>query len=458
MNPSESLITRRIHPSPIPRARLALVVASLLLASATVDSAWAQRMIDASPQNYRQAIRNLKPGDTLRLAPGNYDRGLPLRSLSGTATAPITITGPETGRPAVLLGQNGQITISLIDVSHLVIRKITLNGQGARAHAIVAEGRGSFAHHITLEHLAITGYNASQAFNGISTKAPAWNWVIRDNLISNVGTGIYLGNSNGAAPFVAGLIEGNVIERTIGYNMQIKHQIPRPDLAGLPTTPQQTVIRRNIFDKSGPDVSNGRARPNLLLGHWPLEGAGSQDRYVVHANLFYQNPSERLFQAEGNVAVYNNLFINTHRQAVGIQPHKHQPREIDFHNNTVIGRGPAVTIRGLVETHSPRTVGNLIYSEAQPVGLAAADNKFEPLANAPSELIQGLQSIDGLGHVAAPHTRQTATNAMYEKLNALTGFDRDFNDNLRKTAVYGAFSDTAGMLSQPVRWREWPLN
>jgi hypothetical protein len=40
---------------------------------------------------------------------------------------------------------------------------------------------------------------------------PTWGRIIRRNVIDGAGTGIYLGNSDGSAPFVAGIIENNLI-------------------------------------------------------------------------------------------------------------------------------------------------------------------------------------------------------------------------------------------------------
>ena len=87
-----------------------------------------------------------------------------------------------------------------------------------------SERQARYAHHITLENLLIRGHGNNQQTVGISTKCPAWNWVIRGNTIIGAGTGMYLGDSDGSAPFVAGVIERNLIVDTIGYNLQIKHQ------------------------------------------------------------------------------------------------------------------------------------------------------------------------------------------------------------------------------------------
>ena len=52
------------------------------------------------------------------------------------------------------------------------------------------------------------------------------------------------------------------------------------------------------------------ARPSLLVGHFPLTGAGRNDVYEIYGNFFWQNPTEALFQGEGNIALYDNVFVN----------------------------------------------------------------------------------------------------------------------------------------------------
>ena len=50
----------------------------------------------------------------------------------------------------------------------------------------------------------------------------------------------------------------------------------------------------------------------------------------------YQNRNEALFQGEGNVALYGNLFVNDHGDAVRIQPHNDIPRRVVVAFNTVL--------------------------------------------------------------------------------------------------------------------------
>ena len=430
----------KANPSPHNRMRirtastfLVFLLALLLAAPATAD-----RVRNADPDNYRQVLKRLKAGDTLQLAPGVYRQGLSLQNLHGTPAHPITITGPENDGTALFIGREGRITVSLINVSHITLRHLSLDGEGKRGHGIVAEGRGRFAHDVTLENLEITRFDADQSFNAISTKAPAWNWVIRDNVISHAGTGLYLGDSDGSAPFVAGLIEGNRIRHTIGYNAQIKHQAPRPNLAGLPTTPQQTVIRNNVFDKSLGGSDGPMARPNLLLGHWPLEGPGQDDRYLVYGNVFFQNPTERLFQAEGNVVAYNNLFVNLFGEAVSFQAHNDQPRRIWFVNNTVLGLGPALRLSGADERFEQLVDGNAIFAERPETSTLPGENHVVSLERAEEVLRNPFAALPESLDLAPVDGTLDRTSAEIRLPPDLPTTEQDFRGQMRGTPVYGA--------------------
>ncbi|MFP5409365.1 MAG: hypothetical protein ACLGG6_00160 [Gammaproteobacteria bacterium] len=295
----------------------------------------------AGPQNYRELLRQLRAGDRLLLEPGNYVRGLPLRNLAGQPGRPIIIEAADPDAPPRLLARPGANTVSLVDVRHVTLRHLELDGRNVPVDAIKAEGHSRYADHVTLEHLYIHDHAASQQSVGISTKCPAFGWVVRHTRIERVGTGLYLGDSDGSDAFVAGLIEGNHISQTLGYNLQIKHQRSRAvDHGG----PHETVIRYNVFSKA--DAQPGPlARPNLLLGHGPLQGPGREDRYLVYGNVFLDNPSEALLQAEGRVAIYDNVFVNSSGDAIRIQPHNDVPRDMAIFANTVLASGVGIAVR-----------------------------------------------------------------------------------------------------------------
>lgn len=329
----------------------------------------------AGPDTYRQYLPRLKAGDRLLLEGGEYLRGLPLHHLEGRAGAPVVVQGPSHGQRARFIARAGANTVSLLDVSHVAIRNLEMDGRNQPVDALKAEGHARFAHHVTLENLYIHDYAASQQNVGISTKCPAFGWVIRGNRIERVGTGMYLGNSNGLAPFVAGRIEGNQVVDTLGYNLQIKHQkfrradFPESDVR------HDTVIRHNFFSKVH-SLPGPNARPNVLVGHLPTSGAGSQDRYLVHGNLFWQNPSESLFQGEGNVALYNNVLVTGGPDAVRIQPHNDVPRDVRILHNTVLAANNGITVR--VPEHNAHlqvVAGNAVFAARAVEGGVAQANR-----------------------------------------------------------------------------------
>ena len=398
----------------------------------------------ANPSDYLTKLSTLAPGERLLLDPGTYSSGLPINSLNGSAGACIFIEGPATAPPAIFTGRDCCNTVSIRSSSYIVIRGLELDGQGRAGDAVKAEFDSAFAHHITLENLNIHGHDGDQQIVGINTKSLAWNWVIRSSVIDGAGTGIYLGNSDGEGEFVRGLIEHNLIRRTIGYNMQIKHQNGRNTAAGIPSS-ATTIIRHNVFSKGQNGATGSAARPSLLVGHWPLSGSGSSDTYQIYGNLFYENPTEALFQGEGNVVLHDNLFVKNQAPdgfaAVSIQPHNDVPKAIEVFHNTVVAAGPGIRIVGANGSFQQRARANAVFSQApQIVAPATTDNVSDLYANAGNYLVDATSSI-GAGLDLFPLAGALLSSAA--DLNGLTAFadwDRDFNDASRDGTFRGAYA------------------
>ena len=345
-------------------------LAGLLLAAGAAHGA----DIVATPADYLPQARRLQAGDTLWLAPGDYTQGLPIVGLRGSAALPIRIRARTADRRPRFLAQSGRNTISIVDAEYVEVSDLDLDGAGLPVDAVKAEGHARFAHHITLEGLRIVGHGFHQQNVGISTKCPATGWVVRGNEIVGAGTGMYFGNSDGSAPFVAGLIERNVVRDTLGYNLQIKHQKVRPAGVGLPTGASVTVIRHNLLSKANNGALREFARPNLLVGHWPPSGDGADDTYLIHGNVFFANPTEALFQGEGNIALYGNLFLNPEGAAVRIQPHNGRPDRIDIFFNTMFARTDGIRVVGGNPAHRQQVWGNAIFAGAAAAGWDPRDN------------------------------------------------------------------------------------
>jgi hypothetical protein len=401
---------------------------------------------EGNPDTYVSLLAQLAPGDTLRLLPGVYTDGMFIQGMNGTATAPIRIEGPVHGGSAVFRADPCacQNTIDIRDSSYIEIRNLELDGQQLFVDAVKAGGdpNSNWAHHITLENLFIHDYDADQQAVGISTKIPAWDWVIRGNVINGAGTGIYLGDSTGGAPFINGLVEGNLVMDTPGYNMQIKHQNERPSLPGIPTS-GKTIIRHNVFSKANNGATGANARPNLLVGHWPLAGAGMNDVYEIYGNFFYENPTaESLFQGEGNLALYNNLFV-TSGDAIAIRPHNDLPRGIHLFNNTVVAAGMGIQITGVAVNYTQQAAGNAVFATV-PLNVAGevetADNITASYANASNSLTNPF-ALPGSGLDLFPLPGMLiGTPLDTTAWESFTDWDQDFNGALHDGTFRGAYA------------------
>lgn len=392
----------------------------------------------ATPSDYLGLLRNLRPGDTLELAPGRYHEGLPLHGINGGAGNAIIIRGSRDA-PATLVARPSANTISIVNSSHIEVRNLVLDGDGQLVDAIKAEGHSSWASHITLDGLTIHLYGAHQQIVGISTKCPAWGWVIRNNVIVGAGTGMYLGQSDGSAPFVAGIIEHNLIIDSIGYNLQIKHQNERPKSIGMPEMTSVTIIRHNVFSKSSANSSSGTmARPNLLVGHWPPDGPGADDTYAIYGNFFNQNPTEALFQAEGNVAFYGNVLVNTFGDAINIQPHNDVPRRIDVFHNTVLAANIGIRLGGGAPAFAQRVMANAVFASAPIAGGEQHANRTGLLAEAAEYLAEPFAPPGRLD--LSPRPGKLAIEPINLMLPSyLPDANRDFEGRVRSASVAGAY-------------------
>ena len=89
----------------------------LLMLGGVLQPALGDRLIEAGPEDYREHLGQLGPGDHLRLTPGIYRDRLLLRGTAGAPGRPVVIEGPAEGPLAVFEGRDRGITVSLIDVA-----------------------------------------------------------------------------------------------------------------------------------------------------------------------------------------------------------------------------------------------------------------------------------------------------------------------------------------------------
>ena len=421
-----------------------LSVVSVFGCGGVAPSETGAKVYPANPSNYQSFLRHLRPGDTLLLAPGTYENrrgspGLPLFRIHGTPDAPIVISGPESGPPAVLIGRSSHNTVRFSNASYITIRNLEIDGRNRGGDGIKAQG---IAHHITIENVKIRGVGNNRQTVGISTNSgPTWNWVIRNCVIQGAGTGMYMGDSDGSEPFVAGVIEHNLILDSIGYNIQIKHQKPRPRVRGIPTGRSKTIIRYNVFSKSTNSATGDHARPNVLVGHFPLSGPGQDDVYEIYGNFFYQNPSgEGLFQGEGNIALHHNLFVNTTGDAVSIQPHNNIPRMVRVFQNTVVAKKRGISITGGSPQFRQGAFGNIVFSDRSIRAKDQSDNMTGKYGEASTTLANPFGKLGELDLYPQASNKEQVKGATVLVGDSFTDAQLDFNGSRMAPSMVGAYA------------------
>lgn len=421
----------------------------------TVTSA---AIINASPADYQAKINALLPGQTLQLAPGDYtSSGMSIYNINGTAQAPITIQGPS-DRSAIIRGSAGNNTVRISGSSYVTLKNITVNSDRLGGDGIHAQSNVGASHHITIENCLITGCDDSQSTVGIATNSiSVWDWTVKNCDFSGCGTGMYLGNSDGSAPFVEGVIDGNFFTDCIGYDIEIKGQtVWGSSIAGRPEGTTKTIVRNNVFNKNAATSSTGgNARPNLLIGGVASTGTGSSNTYEVYGNFFVGNPTaEPLFQFAGNMYCYGNLFYNIDgasslgaiyaRDWTSTAPVTTAPvKNVEIFGNTiVIDSGIGIDISS---TAGPtrRCIGNAIYA---PTAFALSNatqtaNVTGTFSNATATLNKpdGVLASDLDLHPQAGALSGTSylDSATW---SVLTDYDKDFNSSTRDWAIRGGYS------------------
>ena len=439
------------------KALLRIAIATLLFVSATLVASVTQaqtldqtlsgcngaaplRTIQAGPSDYVSKVANLIPGDRLQLAAGTYGQFLNVYSLHGQPSQCIVIEGPASGSPALFTGSDTRNIVSLWDASYVVLRNLTLDGQGKWGDGIKAEVESVSVHHILIEGLTLRNFNRDLQVVGINVKCPAWNWVIRNTTITSTGTGIYIGGSDGEFEFTNFLVEHNLIYGTLGYNAQFKHQrFARDTSLGIPSS-GTVIVRHNVFSKETGSLSGGSSRPNLLVGHWPFSGAGSSDQYQIYGNLLYQNPYQPLFQGEGNLAFHDNLLVNRMNGGVDVHPHNDVPKRIDVFNNTIVATGSGIYISGADTAYTQRVTGNAVFAGTPLTGGQQTSNVTGTYAASSTYLNNPMAAL-GSGLDLYPKTGQLQGAAIdYSPFTAFLDYDRDFNQSARIATYRGAYS------------------
>jgi len=208
-----------------------------------------------------------------------------------------------------------------------------------------------------------------------------------------------------------------------------------------------SIIRRNIFSKADGALSGPMARPNVLIGHMPLAGSGMADRTLIYANLFWQNPGESLFQGEGNLALYNNIFVTSGPDALRIQPHNDVPRAVQVIFNSVVAAGNGISVQEPEHNLQTQLVaGNVVFAARPLQGGVKRDNFNGSQDKAGQYLVRPYAGLDEIDLSPRPGWRPTGAltvNWRAELPADLPEIEFDYAGKPRPPGMLGAFAAPA---------------
>ena len=148
----------------------------------------------------------------------------------------------------------------------------------------------------------------------------------------------------------------------------------------MPERAQATIVRNNVFKKSGRPSPDGN-RPNLLVGGFPEEGAGSNDLYQIYGNLLIDNPREALFQGSGRISFHDNVLIGGEPAAAVFRDHDLPLKLAEVFDNKIYSPHTGIEFDSAAR-QGQSVFGNVIFAETPIAGLGRGESGnivFEPV-------------------------------------------------------------------------------
>lgn len=142
-----------------------MVLIAMVLAIDSAPSADTTILVQ-NTQQLRSALRSAQPGDTIRLAPGEYEGGLYVEKLYGQSGKPIVIAAQDPEKPPIIRGGSSGIQISR--ATYVELRHLTF--VGARYNGINIDDGGRYespTHHILLKGVTVRDVGPEGNCDGI---------------------------------------------------------------------------------------------------------------------------------------------------------------------------------------------------------------------------------------------------------------------------------------------------
>jgi hypothetical protein len=276
----------------------------------------------ATPEEFRQAITQLRPGMTLKLRPGDYGAGYHLKGVQGTAEQPVIIKAAMPDDPPRFGG--GNVGLQLQGCSHVILRDLRIEGQ--KGNGLNIDDMAGPAHHITLENLAVADIGPKGNTDGIKLSGLT-DFVVRKCRVSGWG-----GQAVDMVGCHRGVVENCRFEGKPGFT-----QGAGPQTKG---GSEDIVIRSCTFLNPGErpvNIGGSTGRAHFR----PLDAKYEARRITVEGCLFISGMAGVAFVGVDTGVVRFNTFVNPEMWAVRILQENREPGMVAcgnsrFENNLIV--------------------------------------------------------------------------------------------------------------------------
>lgn len=392
--------------------------------------------------DFRTAMQNLSPGDTLIMHGGTYLLSSYFElDLAGTAQQPITIGAATGEQPVLHYVDDSQNIVNIVNSSFLLIDGVEFSG-GSRGIRLTNSSD------LTIRncHVHDTAANAISANDGGNVYARLTFVHNEIDHTGDTGEGFYLGCNDDACRVHDSLVANNYIHDLNGST------ITQGDGIEIKAGSYANIVRDNVIHDTG--------YPGITLYH--VNGNGAPN--IIERNLVW-NSGDNGIQVTADAIVRNNIVLSAAAEGIGI--HASQGGSVGnlvIVNNTVLkANGDALHISDVAG--SVLVANNALYAaNGNAVFAGGSTNLVTLVANIGMGSLSGVSGgFDGSGDIATDFSDANFSGAPPQDLVPRSGrlvgsadvstiAADDFNAMLRYPAL-----DVGAYRNDPAGNQGWPL-
>jgi hypothetical protein len=299
----------------------------------------------ADSDQLRAALRDLKPGTTVLLAPGTYEGGHHLAGVAGTEKAPVEIRGADPANPPLLTGGGGS-AFQLSDCSWF--RLAHLRVKGFPANGINIDDGGALdrpARDVTVESVVVEDTGPRGNHDGLKMSGVA-GFLVKDCRFEGWG---------GSAIDMVGCRDG-VVD---GCRFEGKEGFSGDNAVQVKGGTRDVLVHRNWFRDAGQRAINLGGSTGLAYFR-PAVGEFEATAIEVAGNRFHGSVAPVAFVSSVGGRVHHNTIHLPRKWVLRILQEQTDPRfkacrEGVFEENLVVLDGAVSTAVNVGPNTAPDT-------------------------------------------------------------------------------------------------------